>query len=96
MSELVSKAVDEINAKLDGGGIENSVKFVIENEGSFIVDSSGARISDEAAECTISASPETFRGLRDGTINPATAYMTGKVKIAGNMAAAMQLGPILS
>jgi putative sterol carrier protein len=96
MSELVSKAVEQINAKLDGGGIENSVKFVIENEGSFIVDRSGARVSDEAAECTVSASAETFRGLRDGTINPATAYMTGKVKIAGNMAAAMQLGPILS
>jgi len=95
MSEFVEKAVDQINAKLDGGGIKNSVKFVIENEGSLIIDQSGARVSDEDAECTVTANAETFLGLRDGTINPTTAYMTGKVRIDGNLAAAMQLGPVL-
>lgn len=96
MSEVVKRAVDEINAKLQGRSIDNSVKFVIEDEGSFIIDGTGAHVSDDDATCTVRANAETFRGLRDGTINPATAYMTGKIKIEGNMAAAMQLGPILS
>ena len=96
MSEVVTKAISDINAKLQGSGIDNSVRFVIENEGTFIIDGQGARISDDVAECTVTASAETFRGLRDGSINPATALMTGKVKIEGNMAAAMHLGTVLS
>ena len=43
------------------------------------------------ADVTISSSAETFEKIRSGEQNPTTAYMTGKLKIKGDMGAAMKL-----
>jgi putative sterol carrier protein len=43
------------------------------------------------ADCTLSASEETFQKLVAGEQNPTTAYMTGKLKVKGDMGAAMKL-----
>jgi putative sterol carrier protein len=43
------------------------------------------------ADCTISASEETLLKIARGEANPTTAYMTGKLKIAGDMGAALKL-----
>ena len=42
-------------------------------------------------EATISTSAETFDKIVAGEQNPTTAYMTGKLKIKGDMGAAMKL-----
>ena len=43
------------------------------------------------ADAVISASEETFQKIVAGEQNPTTAYMTGKLKIKGDMGAAMKL-----
>jgi putative sterol carrier protein len=43
------------------------------------------------ADCTISASEEVFAKIASGDQNPTTAYMTGKLKIDGDMGAALKL-----
>jgi putative sterol carrier protein len=43
------------------------------------------------ADCTFSASEENFQKIVAGEQNPTTAYMTGKLKIKGDMGAAMKL-----
>jgi putative sterol carrier protein len=43
------------------------------------------------ADCTISTSEESFLKMVRGEQNPTTAYMTGKLKIKGDMGAAMKL-----
>jgi putative sterol carrier protein len=43
------------------------------------------------ADCTISASEETLMKIANGEANPTTAYMTGKLKIKGDMGAALKL-----
>ena len=45
----------------------------------------------EDADCTISATEETFAKIVAGESNPTSAYMTGKLKIAGDMGAALKL-----
>ena len=40
---------------------------------------------------TIAASAETFARIIAGTQNPTMAYMTGKIKVDGDMGAAMKL-----
>ena len=42
MSEIVDAAVKALNARLDGEGIDGSVKFVIEDEGAVRIDAAGA------------------------------------------------------
>ncbi|HET9243790.1 MAG TPA: SCP2 sterol-binding domain-containing protein, partial [Gaiella sp.] len=43
------------------------------------------------ADCTITASEETLTKIASGEANPTTAYMTGKLKIQGDMGAALKL-----
>jgi putative sterol carrier protein len=44
-----------------------------------------------SGDVTISSSAENFERIVSGQQNPTTAYMTGKIKIKGDMGAAMKL-----
>lgn len=94
MSDVVNAAVEKLNVKI--GSFGATAKFIIENEGSIMIDGNGVRAGDEDAEVTLKASRDTFEGILNGNVNPATAFMTGKLKIDGNMGVAMQLGQALS
>ncbi len=94
MSEVVNKAVEALSAKI--GNFDSIAKFVIEDEGTIMIDSDGVRPGDEPADITMTASAETFQGILDGSLNPTTAFMTGKLTIDGSMGLAMQLGAALS
>ena len=60
MSDAVAAAVAALNERLGGGGIEGTVRIVIEDEGSLIVDEAGVRAGDGEADCTLTASADTF------------------------------------
>ncbi len=96
MSEIITKAVEALSEKMDGGFSAGVAKFVIEDEGAIVVDSDGVRASDEEADVTLTASVETFQGMMEGEINPTAAFMQGKLSIDGDMGLAMQLGAALS
>ena len=96
MSDVVTQAVAALNAKMDGAGFDGTAKFDIEGEGSIIIDSDGAHPGDEDADVTLTADTETFRAILDGELNPTTAFMTGKLKIDGDMGQAMKLSSVLS
>lgn len=96
MSDVIDAAVTALNEKLDGRGFDGIAKFVIEDEGAIMMDSDGARAEDAEADVTMTADTETFRAILDGSQNPTAAFMTGKLKIDGDMGAAMKLGSVLS
>lgn len=95
MSDMLASAVKALNEKLDGERIDGSVKFVIEGEGAVRIDETGASEDDADADCTMTADPETFQGILDGSVNPTSAFMSGKLKVDGDMGLAMKLGTIL-
>ena len=95
MSDVISQAVTQLNAKMDGG-FDGTAKFVVEDEGAIMIDQNGARAGDEEAEVTLTASRETFEGILNGDENPTAAFMTGKLTIDGDMGKAMQLASVLS
>lgn len=76
-------------------GMNNSYVFDIEGEGEWLVTVADGQISVAEgggdADATISTSSETFEKIVAGDQNPTTAYMTGKLKIKGDMGAAMKL-----
>lgn len=96
MSDVVAKAVDALNDKMGGNGFDGIAKIEIEGEGSIMIDETGARVGDEDAECTLSASADTFEGMLTGDVNPTTAFMSGQLKVDGSMGLAMKLGAVLS
>lgn len=95
MSDAVEQGVAALNEKMGGQGFDGTAKFVIEEEGAIMIDSGGARAADEAADVTLTASLDTFKGILDGTENPTAAFMTGKLKVDGDMGAAMRLSGVL-
>ena len=76
-------------------GVNKSYVFDIEGAGVWKVDvtDAGIEVTEGGgdADVTIRASEETFRAIAEGKQNPTTAYMTGKLKIDGDMSAAMKL-----
>ena len=76
-------------------GMNNSYVFDIEGAGVWKVDvtDAGIEVTEGGgdADVTIHASEETFRAIAEGKQNPTTAFMTGKLKIDGDMGAAMKL-----
>jgi putative sterol carrier protein len=76
-------------------GMNNTYVFDIEGAGAWTVAiADGAiEVTEGAgeADCTFSASAENFEKIIAGEQNPTTAYMTGKLKIKGDMGAAMKL-----
>jgi putative sterol carrier protein len=76
-------------------GMSNSYLFDIEGVGTWLVAVEDGAVSvregEGDADATITTSEETFEKIRSGEQNPTTAYMTGKLKIKGDMGAAMKL-----
>ena len=95
MSDVITQAVTQLNAKMDGG-FDGLAKFVVEDEGAIMIDQNGARAGDEDADVTLTASRETFEGILNGDENPTAAFMTGKLTIDGDMGKAMQLASVLA
>jgi putative sterol carrier protein len=76
-------------------GMNNSYLFDIDGAGKWLVDVRDGKVSvsegGESADVVLSASEETFEKIATGEQNPTSAYMTGKLKVKGDMGAAMKL-----
>ena len=79
-------------------GMNNTYVFEIDGAGTWTVKVADGAVTvaegAEDADCTFSATEETFAKIASGEQNATTAYMTGKLKIKGDMGAAMKLQKI--
>ena len=76
-------------------GMNNSYVFDIDGAGMWFVTVEDGAVSvregEGEADCTISTTEENFQKILSGDQNATSAYMTGKLKIKGDMGAAMKL-----
>ena len=76
-------------------GMTNSYLFDIEGAGKWTVNVNDGNVSvtegGENADAIITTSEDTFEKIVSGEQNPTSAYMTGKLKVKGDMGAAMKL-----
>jgi putative sterol carrier protein len=98
MAETVEQFFATLPSRADSSktaGMNNSYVFDIEGAGQWKVDVDDGAVSVTEgggdADVTISTSEETFEKIIAGEQNPTSAYMTGKLKIKGDMGAAMKL-----
>jgi putative sterol carrier protein len=95
---LVSEFFEKLPSRIEPGktaGMNNSYVFAIDGAGTWTVRVSDGGVTvedgDTGGDCTIAASAETFEKVMKGEQNPTAAYMSGKLKIKGDMGAAMKL-----
>ncbi|WP_249690458.1 SCP2 sterol-binding domain-containing protein [Stappia sp. WLB 29] len=91
----MDELTEAVRGKVAGGGISDSVKFDCGDAGVIYVEGATVSNEDKDADCTISISPSDLADLLAGELNPTTAFMTGKIKVAGDMSVAMKLGSIV-
>jgi putative sterol carrier protein len=76
-------------------GMKNSYLFDIEGAGKWTVRVDDGKVSvtegGQDADAVITTSEATFEKIVSGEQNPTSAYMTGKLKVKGDMGAAMKL-----
>ena len=76
-------------------GMTNSYVFDIAGAGQWTVRVSDGTVSvaegAEEVDATITADADTLARIADGEQNATTAYMTGKLKVKGDMGAALKL-----
>jgi putative sterol carrier protein len=95
---VVSEFFEKLPSRVEPGktaGMNNSYVFAIDGAGTWTVRVSDSGVTvedgDTGGDCTIAASAETFEKVMKGEQNPTAAYMSGKLKIKGDMGAAMKL-----
>jgi putative sterol carrier protein len=98
MADSVQEFFDGLAAGVDNSktaGMNNSYLFDIQGAGQWLVKVDDGNVSvtegGGEADTTIETSEETMLAVIRGEQNPTTAYMTGKLKIKGDMGAAMKL-----
>ena len=91
--ELVAK-MQEGSAWIPG----KRVKLDFGSEGAIMLDGAASQVSEEdgAADTTIKVSWEDWQAMAAGQLDGMTAFMTGKLKVEGDMSNAMQLQGVLA
>jgi putative sterol carrier protein len=94
LAEITQRA----QAALAGGGFTNKVKFDFGGDGKLFIDGAAGKVTNEdgAADATINVSFPDFVALSQGSLDPMSAFMTGKLKVAGDMGVAMKLQALFS
>ena len=91
----LNELTEAVRGKVAGGGISDSVKFDCGDAGVIYVQGSEVTNEDKDADCTITISQDNLADLLAGELNPTMAFMSGKIKVAGDMSVAMKLGSIV-
>ncbi len=91
--DIIAKMKEAITAN---GGLDKSVKFDFGDDGVIFAKGTDVIGEDADADCTISVAKDDFLALAAGTLDPMMAFMSGKLKVAGDMSVAMGLQKIFS
>ena len=91
--ELATK-MQENQAWLPG----KRVKLDFGGDGAILLDGTAERVSEDdgAADTTIKVSWDDWQAMAAGQLDGMTAFMTGKLKVEGDMSNAMQLQGVLA
>jgi putative sterol carrier protein len=94
-SVSVQEIAEKIKSRVASSGFDRSVKFDTGSDGVIVIDGATVSTSDAPTDCTIKLSLDDLDSLIAGDLNPTMAFMTGKIKVEGDMTVAMALSQLI-
>jgi putative sterol carrier protein len=96
----IDAIVQELKAKFGGNAsLGSRIKLDMGSDGVVLVDASASPPSisktDGPADVTLSMSMDDLQKMLTGGLNPQMAFMSGKLKVSGDMSVAMKLAQLL-
>ena len=91
----IQDVAERMRSRVENSGFDRSVKFDTGADGVIVIDGQSISTADTPADCTIKLSLEDLEALISGELNPTAAFMTGKIKVEGDMSVAMALSQVL-
>jgi putative sterol carrier protein len=91
----VQDIAEKLKPQVASSGFDRSVKFDTGADGVILIDGGAVSTADGPADCTITLSLDDLESMIAGELNPTTAFMTGKLKVDGDMSVAMQLSQLI-
>ncbi len=97
----LQQIIDQMGAAVGTNcGLGGTLKFDFGKDGSVLIDavSEPNAVTDGAgkgASCVINVSLDDFEKMVKGELDGTSAFMQGKLQVAGDMTLAMRIGPIL-
>ena len=91
----VQEIADRIKSRVASAGFEHSVKFDTGSDGVIVIDGATISTTDAPTDCTVKISLDDLDSLIAGDLNPTMAFMSGKIKVDGDMTVAMALSQLL-
>ncbi|NWG74672.1 MAG: SCP2 sterol-binding domain-containing protein [Rubrivivax sp.] len=83
----------------DACGLDATLKFDCGDAGVVYIDGKSIPNTvgneDRDADCTVGVSLDNLTAMLAGDLEPATAFMTGKLKVSGDMSVALKLQRVL-
>lgn len=100
MNTQLQRCTEQIREKLgQHSSLQARLKFDCTQEGVVFVDAiSQPHVVDNIdreADCTVSLSLDNLSALLAGTLNPVSGFMSGQLKLTGDMSIAMRLQKVV-
>src|SRR4051812_11622786 len=77
-------------------GLGKTITFDLKGEGFIHVDGGSVTNEDKPADVVITVAKSDLEDMAQGKLDPTMAFMSGKLKITGDMGVAMKLAPLLA
>lgn len=96
----IQAITESLRAKTgEDSGLNAVLKFDLGTDGVVVIDGKSepntVDNNDREADCTITVARENLVALMSGELNAMNAFMTGKIKVAGDMGVAMKLQKVM-
>lgn len=91
----IQDIAEKLRPQVASAGFDRSVKFDTGADGVLLIDGATVSTTDGPADCIITLSLDDLESLIAGELNPTMAFMSGKLKIEGDMSVAMALSQLI-
>jgi putative sterol carrier protein len=91
----IEDIAEKLRPRVEAADFDQTVKFDTGGDGVILINGNTISTTDGPADCVISLSLDDLEALISGDLSPTMAFMTGKIKVTGDMSIAMGMSKLI-